>query len=341
MLRAILTGFCSILLSATLLAQIPQPIQIIPIAGKTKGSQGTDWITDLSIANLGLTAGTVGIRYFPAGSGNTFDGTFPKIIALQPGRSTFVKDVVGTWFPQFGTSTSGFLLLADVTTPARCELEEPPTMGIVVTSRTYNNADPKKTYGQTVPDALFRMNFTRLPSVIIGIRHEPGVTPGARTNTGVVNLSTLTITVRGTVFNDAGQSVGTAVKSVPPVSLAQWSITDFGVPTLASGRIEFTLESGVIVDPCAQANEPPACMSRCDAGCSGVYGFSKSAVFIPWASKVDNGSGDAEFLLPAVDWMRYDSECSATSSSPIVKLLQGFGFGPPASMTIRKLPRRK
>jgi hypothetical protein len=341
MLRAVLLGFCSLLVSVSLFAQIPQPIQIIPIVGKTKGGQGTDWITDLSLANLGTTAGTVGIRYFPAGTANTFDGTFPKTVALQPGRSTFVKDVVGTWFPQFGASTSGFLLLADMTTPAHCELEDPPLLGIVATSRTYNNADPKKTYGQTVPDALFRMNFTREPSVIIGIRHQPGVIPGARTNAGVVNLSTVAISVRGTVFNDSGQSVGTAVKSVPPMSLAQWSLSDFGVATLASGRIEFRLESGVIVDPCEQADDPPACLSRCEDGCNGRYAFSRSAAFIPWASKVDNGSGDAEFLLSAVDWLRYDSECTATGSSPIVKLMQGFGFGPPPSLTIRKLPRRQ
>lgn len=340
MRRTTLLVLCSLLISSTLFAQIPLPLQIIPIAGKTKGGEGTDWITDLAIANLGTTAGTVGVHYFPAGTANTFNGTFSKTFALQPGRSMFVKDVVGTWFPTFGSSTSGFIVVADVTAP-NCAVEDPPMMGLVATSRTYNNANPSKTYGQTVPDATMRLNFTQIPSTIVGLRHQPGVVPGFRTNVGVVNLSSGAISVRGTVYDAAGANVGSAVKSIPAISVSQWSLSDFGVASLAFGRINFTLESGVIADPCGQTEDPPACIDRCDTTCGGKYGFSSSAAFIAWASKVDNGSGDAEFLLSTFDWLTYDDGCNTTGNSPIVNLMQRFGFGPPASRTIRKVPARR
>lgn len=340
MRRPFLLGLCFLLLSSALLAQVPLPTQVIPIAGKTKGGAGTDWITDLAIANLSSVSGTVGVHYFPANQANAFNGTFAKTLSLQAGRSIFVKDVVGSWFPQFGSSTNGFLMIADVSSYANCAVEDPPTMQLVATSRTYNNADPSKTYGQTVPDALWRLNFTRQPSVIVGVRHQPGVIPGFRTNVGVVNLSSVAISVRGTVFDDTGRNVGSALKSVPAGSVLQWSLSDF-VSSLSSGRVEFTAESGVTIDPCNQAEEPPACLDPCEAGCSGKYGFSSSAAFIAWASKIDNGSGDAEFLLSSVDWMGYNAVCQSSGTSPVVKLMQRFGFGPPASLTIRKLPRKK
>ncbi|MFZ2493325.1 MAG: hypothetical protein WA208_17740 [Thermoanaerobaculia bacterium] len=341
MRRPFVLGLCFLLLSSALLAQIPLPTQVIPIAGKTKGGSGTDWITDLAIANLSSVSGTVGVHYFPSGPANTFNGTFSKTFALQAGHSVFVKDVVGSWFPQFGSSTNGFLMIADVSTAANCAAEDPPTMLLVATSRTYNNADPSKTYGQTVSDAVWRLNFTRQPSVIVGVRHQPGVVPGFRTNVGVVNLSSAAISVRGTAYDDGGRNVGSGVKSVPAGSVLQWSLSEFGVPSLASGRVEFTAESGVTVDPCNQADDPPACLDPCEAGCSGKYGFSSSAAFIAWASKIDNGSGDAEFLLSSVDWMGYNATCEAAGAPPMVKLMQKFGFGPPASLTIRKLPRKK
>lgn len=341
MKRSLLLVLCALLVSASVAAQIPMPVQVIPIAGKTKGGQGTDWVTDLSVANIGTRSGTIGVHYFPSNAGNTFNGTFAKTMALAAGRSLYVKDVVGTWFPQFGTATSGFLVIADITTPANCHLEEPPELSLISTSRTYNNADPRKTYGQTVPEALFRLNFTAQPSVITGVVHQPGAIPGFRTNVGVVNLSTTPISVRVTGFNTNNASAGSAVQTVGPLTVRQWSLSDFGIATLPAGRIEVKLESGIVVDPCSQADDPPACMDRCETGCGEKYGFSRSAAFIAWASKVDNGSGDAEFMLPAFDWFRYNSTCEDSGTSPIVKMLQRFGFGPPPSLTIRKVPQRK
>lgn len=341
MRTSLLLVLCTLLVAASAVAQIPMPVQVIPIAGKTKGGQGTDWVTDLSIANIGTRSGTIGIHYFPANTGNTFNGTFSKTMALAGGRSLYVKDVVASWFPQFGTATSGFLVIADITTPANCQLEDPPQLSLISTSRTYNNADPRKTYGQTVPEALFRLNFTSQPSVIPGVVHQPGTVPGFRSNVGVVNLSTQPISVRVTAFRTDGTNAGSGVKAVEPLTVRQWSLSDFGIQTLAAGRVEFKLESGIVVDPCSQAEEPPACMDRCETGCGDKYGFSRSAAFIAWASKVDNGSGDAEFMLPAIDWFQYNSTCESSGTSPIVKMLQRFGFGPPPSLTIRKVPRRR
>lgn len=329
--------FLSFALVPACLAQLPSYFHVIPTAGKAKGNAGTDWVTDLSIANIVSKTATVGVHYFPSGQANTFNGTFAKTLTVGAGKSVFVKDVVASWFPQFGASTTGFLVIGDITTPVDCESESLGVM-LVVSSRTYNNADPNKTFGQSVPSALLHINFTRIPSIITGVRHISGV-PGYRSNAGVANLSTITIAVRVTVSDDNGNTVGSGVKSVPPLSLGQWSLSDFGVTTLNSGRVTFMLEQGsVVVDPCDQPDQPPACIDRCQNGCNGKYSFSNSGSFIGYVSKVDNGSGDAEFLLPAVDWFAYNTECEASGSSALGQLLQSHGFGPPPApkMKVRK-----
>lgn len=336
-MRRLLVAFICLLVAVpACLAQIPSYFHVIPAAGKAKGNAGTDWVTDVSIANVGAKSGTIGVHYFRSGQANTFNGTFAKTLSLGAGKSVFVKDVIASWFPQFGASTTGFLVIGDITTPLNCQSEDLGLM-LVVSSRTYNNADPNKTYGQSVPSALMHINFTRVPSIITGVRHSNGV-PGARSNAGVANLSTIPIAVRVTVTDDNGNTVGSGVKSVPPLSLGQWSLSDFGVTTLNSGRLTFMLEPGsVVVDPCDQPDQPPACVDRCQSGCNGAYSFSSSGSFVGYVSKVDNGSGDAEFLLPAVDWFAYDTECAATGSSAIGQLLQSYGFGPPApKMKVRR-----
>lgn len=342
MRRAFVFAFLLLLLSSSALAQFPMPFQVIPVVGKAKGNAGTDWISDVSIANVGTTNGTIGVHYFPNGRANTFSGTFAKTMSLGAGKSVFVKDVIASWFPSFGNSTQGFLVIADISTPLNCDTGEP--LSLIVSSRTYNNADPSKTYGQAVPSSLFGINFTDATSVITGVRHQFGTVPGYRSNAGVVNLSTVPILMHITTYRDDGTIAGNVQKTVNPLSSEQWGLNDLGVSSpLASGRIQFRMDSSSIkVDPCIQLDEgsEPACLNRCQTGCGGKYSFSRSGTFMAYLSKVDNGSSDAELFLADTNWLEWNAKCESSASSPLVNMMRRYGFGPPPSMTIRKVPRR-
>ena len=306
--RALLLAVVSLLVASVAVAQIPMPAHIVPIGSKVKGDAGTDWLTDLAIFNMGKEDGRVGIHYFPANVANTFNGTFGKQITLQAGKGIYVKDVVGSWFPSAGLSTSGWLLVGH--DPANCS-EGPDPMWLVVTARIYNNADPSKTYGQTVPSSLFHLNLSDMPSVITGVKHQPGQVPGFRTNVGVTNLSRSRIRVTVKAFTDAGIQVGTGPKESEALSVGQWNLSEFGVTSLESGRVEFWMDPANITSDVCEIESPDDltfCFDPCDPECDG-YSFPSTGVFIAYASKVDNGSADAEFLLPVVDWVTFILEC--------------------------------
>ena len=312
--RAGVVVAAAILTATVALAQIPMPVHVIPISGKTRGGSGTDWVTDLMIGNTGANSGVVGISYFPAGSANTFSGVLARQLPIAARSGLFYKDVIGSLFPEYGNSTSGFLLIAD-SSPPNCDLEEPPLLWLTVSSRTYNNADPSKTYGQTVPSALL---FTNLlagsPSIITGVRHMPGQVPGFRSNVGVANLSTITISVTVQGYHTDGTLMGSGTKTVEPLSVRQWSLTDFGIAPFDAGGVTVAMsEESVKIDLCDLGEETIlACLYRCEEGCNEKYSFPATGAFIAYVSKVDNGSGDAEFLLPVVDWISFAEECGGT-----------------------------
>lgn len=318
------------------LAQVPTPIHVIPVIGKAKGGAGTDWVSDVMISNVTTRNATIGVRYFPANQANTFDGSFPRSLNLAARNSVLVTDAVGSWFPSAGSSTSGMLVIADVT-PINCSAST--DIALVATSRTYNAADRSRTYGQSIPSAWASVNFTRAQTILTGIRQEPGV-PGYRSNLGVVNLSTVQIGVTITFYGQKGNVVATTKKSVPPLSLGQWALPDLGVSSLpASGAWASVVmdASSIKIDPCDD-DATFACMSRCGDGCAGKYSFSKSGAFIAYVSKVDNGSGDAEFLPGIVDWEAYNDSCAgSTGLTPAAMFMRKFGLDQPP--TFRKIPR--
>ncbi len=333
-----LLGTALLTVGLDIVAQVPSPIHVIPVIGKLKGNSGTDWVSDVMLSNLSTFNGTVGVRYFAANTANTFDGSFPKAFALGGGKSLLVKDAVATWFPSAGTSTLGFLVIADLT-PANCST--PNEMVLAATSRTYNNADPKKTYGQSIPSSWVAVNFTRAKTILTGLRQESG-TPGYRSNIGVVNLSTLRITVVIKVYRADASLAANVQKTVEALSLTQWGLGDLGVASLPATGAYATVElapGSITVDPCDD-NVQFACLSRCGSNCGGKYTFSKSGTFIAYVSKVDNGSGDAEFIPGQVDWSSYNDECSTTSGqTAAAAFVRRFGLDRGAPASFRKLPQ--
>ena len=273
-------------LAGTASAQVVSPMHIIPVIAKIQGEAGTDWQSDLSISNLAEVAVIVRAAFFREATNNAFSFSFPFDVTLQPGETLMVEDVLGTWFPDEGNSTKGVLML----------LGEPEDGGgeaaalLAVSSRTYNNADPNATYGQTVSSALFGLIFGQGTSVLTGARHDDRF----RSNAGVVNLSPSPITLLVSTYDTAGTQRAQVTQTVESFSMRQWSLDSLGVSTLAGGRIEVELDPATITwDPCDPQTIP---------------GLTPG-LFVAYLSKVDQATGDAEFGLGQVDWTDYIVDC--------------------------------
>ncbi len=270
-------------------AQIASPLHVIPVVAKTAGSAGTDWRSDLAISNVSPFAVTVLATFYREATANTFGLGPMEVVTAQAGETLMVSDVLGTWFPEQGNTKGAIVLMAS---PAG--QGDPSDTVLAVSSRTYNNANPSATYGQTVTSSFMGAVVGRMVSVLPGMRHDARV----RTNIGVFTISTDTVPVQISTYDTSGALVAQVVKNVESSSLRQWSLGDLGVSSLAGGRVEVVLDPAAITDPCA----PPSI---------GTVGL-----IIAYASKVDQTTGDAEFVLGQIDWTDYLDECGGVPPAP-------------------------
>lgn len=286
---AVLTLGCGLV--ATGSAQIASPLHVIPVVAKVAGSAGTDWRSDLAISNVSPFAVTVMATFYREATDNTFGLGPTEIVTAQAGETLMISDVLGTWFPEEGNTKGAIVLMAS---PAG--QGDPSDTVLAVSSRTYNNANPAATYGQTVTSSFMGAVAGSMVSVLPGMRHDGRV----RTNIGVFAISTDTIPVQISTYDTSGALVAQVVKNVESTSLRQWSLGDLGVSSLPGGRVEVVLDPATISDPCA----PPTI---------GAVGL-----IIAYASKVDQSTGDAEFVLGQVDWTDYIDECGGAPPAPFL-----------------------
>lgn len=252
-------------------AQEVDGVQFFPIVARTAGVGGSQWVTDLTIHNLDDETITVGLQFFPANQANNFDMSFPDRVTIGPRGTLFLEDVLSSVFGHSTDVKGGLLVSADYDMIAG----NPEDVGILATTRTYNRADPAGTYGQSVP-SLDLAARTGAPLIATGARNDAQF----RSNVGVVCLSLLgSITFRYRVLDADGAVVAEGSRTVPKLSVKQWSMSQLGVGSEeGSLTVEFRLDpADVSPDPC----EDPA---------NSIIGY---------VSKVDNGTGDAEFLYAA------------------------------------------
>ncbi len=286
-------------------AQFASPVHILPVVVKAKGQVGTDWRSDVMISNLAARQVSVGVDYFPEGSTNTFSANPGKTFTMAAGETKVVQDVIGSWFPQYGTNTKGMLWLM-------VEDDGSPDPALLaVSSRAYNAADPAATFGQTVAPNILGMVFGLGRSILTGTQQDST----ARTNIGVVNLSPLDTTVEVSIFDANGALKTKVLRGVKGLSMAQWSLPSLGVSSLTLGRVE------VRPDPNAPGFEPCGNPSQ-------VFNLS---MVMAYSSKVQQSTGDAEFNVGQVEWEEFKIECGG--SSPV----DDCNGGAPGEQTISKL----
>jgi hypothetical protein len=282
---------CAVMLaccvSGAAFAQIVSPVHLLPVVAKVAGSEGTNWMTSVTISNSGDQAADVNAMFFPENeTGSLFPGIMHQF-RIAAGRTMEVQDVLGSWFPAEGNTKGTMLMLAEAVGGS-----EDDNAKLAVTARVFNNADPNFTYGQTVPSSFLSLIVGRGASVLPGARWDSV----NRSNVGVLNLSLQPLKVIITTYTASGAVAAEVKKTIKAFSMNQWGLNQLGVNSMtASGRVEVRIDpSSISWDPCTQNVE--------DIG--GLFGM-----FVAYMSRVDNASGDAVFLLGQPDWEGYVDEC--------------------------------
>ena len=271
MKRTTLSVVC---LAAALMATVPAIAQehvstlVFPVVARTAGVGDSQWVTDLTVNNLLDEDVTLALQFFPENQANVFDPTFPTRMSLGPRETMLIEDVLATVFA-YDTDIKGVLLVTVDPDMIAGNHEDANIAGI---TRTYNAADPSGTYGQSVP-GLAPLAVTAAPIVATGARHDAAY----RSNVGIVSISMSgQIRVHYRILGPSGEVLAEGSRTIPPVSLRQFSFGQLGVSEFdGAATVELRIDEGDVSD------EP------CEMG---------SAAIIGYVSKIDNGTGDAEFV---------------------------------------------
>jgi len=260
-------------------AQEVDGVQLFPIVARTAGVGASQWVTDLTVHNLQDQPITIGLQFFPADTPNTFDPTFPDRMDLDPRETIVVEDVLADFFG-FQSDTKGVLV---VSADEEMIVGNPQDARILAVTRTYNRANPDGTYGQTVP-SIELITVNEIPLVVTGARNDSRF----RSNLGMMNRSMTPITVHYRILVGDGTTLVEGSRTVPELSVRQFSFQQLGV-----GQVDGPLTVELRLDPDDISPDPCADFATAMLG---------------YVSKVDNGTGDAEFLYaaplenPPCDW---------------------------------------
>lgn len=244
---------------------------VVPAIANTSGANNTRWLTELSIFNPQRHTLKVTMVYLPT-------GVSPAVtvdVNVAPNMTAFAENVLGDVFRRSGT---GSLLLATFADKNPTVPNAILARSFIVNSRTYNTG-LGGTFGQSIAGrwvGLQDIDVDGISAIAPGIINSPSNSSGFRTNIGAVNLGRSSVTLRVTVFDANGNVVpnGNAIPfTVPP----EGHLQDRLPVSVDHGSIEFW------VDGDAFQNDP-----------------QNRAVVFPYASMVDNRSGDPVYIEPVL-----------------------------------------
>jgi PKD repeat protein len=238
------------------------------------GGGGARWQSDLSIHNPGTATATIELG-FVAGKDWTGSSGISWLVEAIPARQTKTwKNVLSKLFDRESGAWGAVLVRGDPSASA------PP----VIVSRTYNaaNAGEAGTFGLSVPAISVASGVkpqqSGVGSFLAGLRHDATF----RTNLAVANLKGDTAEVE-VLFRDASGSV-------------------LGSPA------KITIEAGGVKQLNAALSAPPAVGEQPIGGAgwqepvshfSAEVRLKKGSGVFPFATVIDNGTGDAIVVTPA------------------------------------------
>lgn len=161
---------------------------LVPTAAHLQGSGGTQWRTDLTVANLGPRQAGYTLELLRRDQPNPVPVS--RSFTLDPGVSAGYPDLVDGVFGEAGA--------------AALRLGLPYGAGLLASSRTYN-LTPGGTYGQDVP-VVRDEDATGAGQV--GILQRLEQSAGFRTNLGLVNMGAVPIVVTVELFDAAAVLLG-------------------------------------------------------------------------------------------------------------------------------------
>jgi len=220
---------------------------ILPGQARAQGAGSSFFRTSMWLTNPSTTESVVRLRYVPTGAIGGAEET--ALVTIPPNRSVAFQDVLSDAFGA-STNTSGTIVIEVASGKATP----------IVTSRTFNDAGTRGTFGQYIP----AISLTPSPAGDALIEGLGGDAP-SRSNVGVVNLTATAIDATITVRDENGAARGNPILfQVPAQSVVQVN----GVNTVPG------------------------------AGAMPVFGVrvTGSGNFFTYASKLDNKTSDPIFI---------------------------------------------
>jgi hypothetical protein len=171
---------------------------IFPVIGRFPGAGGSQWQTDVFIANPGTPTYDLTLRFYPTG-----ESVQIRTITITPFSVTTLTDIC---LNTFGRANTGGMLELDagiITPQAR--------------ARIYNVGNPAGQFGQNVPG----IGFGRLSrqAYMYGL----AANPSNRVNIGVANPNDTATAVTIVVLDHTGATIHTRSVTLQPHTFAQFN----------------------------------------------------------------------------------------------------------------------
>ncbi len=196
-----------------------------------KGSTGSEWRTDVSIANLSGEDDTVRLSYYT--SQDQVEHTSVPL-HLPSGGIVEVPDVAVT-FPELGSTNSGGALRASSRVP------------VTVTARTYSTSKVG-TFGQFMPGVEREDGLT---SGQLGLLQQLKMTARFRCNLGVVNLGSDPCDVEIVTHSVTGEQIG-ATRTVR-IDPGQWRQDDQFLSVIGADEVSLAYATVRVLTPGGRA----------------------------------------------------------------------------------------
>ncbi|MHB0969940.1 MAG: proprotein convertase P-domain-containing protein [Thermoanaerobaculia bacterium] len=202
------------------MSALPAPLDI-PAVLHADGAAGTQWRTDLWLANPGATPVEVELRFHPVSGAPVRSDT----VSMPAHSVRAFEDVV---LARFGLSDDTGHIVVDAAAP------------LIATSRTWTTGE-SGSYGQFI-GAVPAANAIAIGETATAIQLESSAS--YRTNAGVAETHGEPVTVRFTVRNAAGEALATADRAIPAGGHLQLSTRAIGAGSFTDGRVDIEVISG-------------------------------------------------------------------------------------------------
>jgi len=200
---------------------------IVPVVGRFPGAGGTQWRTDIFIANPGSNTQAVTLKFYQSG-GPLREHT----LTINPFGSVTLPDIVLNTFGQ--EAAAGVL-----------EVSVPAPFGILARATIYNSGNPAGRFGQGVPGIA--LDYLNRQAYLFGLS---GI-DGGRLNIGVANPNDVAVDVAITVHDSANAILHSREVRVAAHSYVQYNdiFTAFGITPRAGVQVQMNTFDPVVNRP--------------------------------------------------------------------------------------------